>query len=213
MKQLKNSSLSPTKMPNSQATQSFMEQLKLGDSSTKSSGRGPAKKHSSSDEEIQGCDPGQTGMPSAFGTSLAKLEHLLSEKSSSNSSTPSKNKRFDILREHVAEIVSNMGYEGVPIVRIKNNKYLIGTEVQYLQQFGSLVVVLDKSNGQELAPLSQFLAENIIKEVQTIDNLMNYHDKSLTEVVEMLLVNNKASPDVVKSVERQVSLDRYEELQ
>ena len=69
-----------------------------------------------------------------------------------------------------------MGYEGMPIVRIKGNKYLIGTEVQYLQQIGSLVVVLDKHTGQEHAPLSQFLAENVIKEVQSIENHMSFHD-------------------------------------
>ena len=86
----------------------------------------------------------------------------------------------------MAEIVTNMGYDGIPIVRIKANKYLIGTEIQYLQQTGSLVVVLDKSNGQELAPLSQFLAENIVKEVQAIENHMNFHDKSFVETIEML---------------------------
>jgi len=47
-----------------------------------------------------------------------------------------------------------MGYDGIPIVLIKGNKYLIGTEIQYLQQIGSLVVVLDKQTGQELSPLS-----------------------------------------------------------
>ena len=79
-----------------------------------------------------------------------------------------------------------MGYDGVPIVRLKSNKYLIGTEVQYLQQVGSLVVVLDKSTGQEQSPLSQFLAENIIHEVQAVQNLMNFHEKSFVETIEML---------------------------
>ena len=40
-----------------------------------------------------------------------------------------KSSRHDQLRELVGEIVSNMGYDGIPIVRIKGNKYLIGTEV------------------------------------------------------------------------------------
>lgn len=44
-----------------------------------------------------------------------------------------KSTRHDQLRELVGEIVTNMGYDGIPIVRIKGNKYLIGTEVQYLQ--------------------------------------------------------------------------------
>ena len=52
---------------------------------------------------------------------------------SSKSTTPRKSSRHDQLRELVGEIVSNMGYDGIPIVRIKGNKYLIGTEVQYLQ--------------------------------------------------------------------------------
>ena len=113
----------------------------------------------------------------------------------------------------MGEIVTNMGYDGIPIVRIKANKYLIGTEIQYLQQTGSLVVVLDKSNGQELAPLSQFLAENIVKEVQAIENHMNFHDKSFVETIEMLASGHQASQDVVNSVKRQVSQDRYIELQ
>ena len=48
------------------------------------------------------------------------------------SSHQRKSSRHDQLRELVGEIVSNMGYDGIPIVRIKGNKYLIGTEVQYL---------------------------------------------------------------------------------
>ena len=51
-----------------------------------------------------------------------------SERSKGNT-TPRKSSRHDALRELVGEIVSNMGYEGIPIVRIKGNKYLIGTEV------------------------------------------------------------------------------------
>ena len=106
-----------------------------------------------------------------------------------------------------------MGYDGIPIVRIKGNKYLIGTEVQYLQQIGSLVVVLDKSTGQEQSPLSQFLAENIIREVSAIENYMNFHEKSFLETIEMLVAGFQASPEVVRSVKRQVSQDRYIELQ
>ena len=83
-----------------------------------------------------------------------------------------------------------MGYDGIPIVRIKGNKYLIGSEVQYLQQMGSLVVVLDKVSGQEKSPLSQLLAENIIKEVETIQNLMSFHNKNFVETVEMLVANH-----------------------
>ena len=30
--------------------------------------------------------------------------------------------------EIIEEIVTNMGYEGLPLVRIKGNKYLIGTK-------------------------------------------------------------------------------------
>ena len=40
-----------------------------------------------------------------------------------------KSSRHDQLRELVGEIVTNMGYDGIPIVRIKGNKYLIGTEI------------------------------------------------------------------------------------
>ena len=112
----------------------------------------------------------------------------------------------------MGEIVTNMGYDGIPIVRIKANKYLIGSEVQYLQQIGSLVVVLDKNSGQEQSPLSQFLAENVIHEVQAVQNLMNFHEKSLVQTIEMLLGKHKASQDVVNSVKRQVSQDRYIEL-
>lgn len=83
-----------------------------------------------------------------------------------------------------------MGYDGIPIVRIKGNKYLIGTEVQYLQQIGSLVVVLDKQTGQEMSPLSQFLAENIIKEVNLIESHMNFHDKSFIETIEMMVAGH-----------------------
>ena len=116
-----------------------------------------------------------------------------------------KSSRHDQLRELVGEIVTNMGYDGIPIVRIKGNKYLIGTDIQYLQQTGSLVVVLDKATGQELAPLSQFLAENIVKEVQAIEKHMNFHDKSLLETIEMLVAGHQASRDVINSVKRQVS--------
>mmetsp|Transcript_17355 Transcript_17355/g.21892 ORF Transcript_17355/g.21892 Transcript_17355/m.21892 type:complete len:87 (+) Transcript_17355:590-850(+) len=86
-----------------------------------------------------------------------------------------------------------MGYDGMPIVRIRANKYLIGTEVQYLQQIGSLVVVLDKSTGQEQSPLSQFLAENVIHEVQAVQNLMSFHDKNLVQTIEMLVAKHSAS--------------------
>lgn len=106
---------------------------------------------------------------------------------SDSSGRTRKSSRFDQLRELVGDIVSNMGYDGIPIVRIKGNKYLIGTEVQYLQQIGSLVVVLDKQTGQEQSPLSQFLAENILKEVNAIENHMNFHDKSYIETIEMLV--------------------------
>lgn len=37
-----------------------------------------------------------------------------------------------------------MGYEGIPVIRIKGNKYLIGTKVQYLQQHGNLVIIQDQ---------------------------------------------------------------------
>ena len=131
----------------------------------------------------------------------------------SGRNTPKKPSRFDQLRELVADIVSNMGYDGIPIVRIKGNKYLIGSEVQYLQQIGSLVVVLDKATGQEQAPLSQFLAENIIKEVNALENYMNFHDKSFIETIEVLVANQGAPQDVINSVKRQVSQDRYIELQ
>ena len=67
---------------------------------------------------------------------------------------------------------------------------------------GSLIVVLDKQTGQELAPLSQFLAENIIKEVQAIENHMNFHDKSFVETIEMLVAGHQGSRDVVNSVKR-----------
>ena len=72
--------------------------------------------------------------------------------------------------------------------------------------------MLDKTNGQELAPLSQFLAENILKEVNAIENHMNFHDKSFVETIEMLVAGHSASKDVVNSVKRQVSHDRYIEL-
>lgn len=41
---------------------------------------------------------------------------------------------------------------------------------------------------------------------------MNFHDKSFLETIEMLVSGNKASQDVVNSVKRQVSQDRYIEL-
>lgn len=75
------------------------------------------------------------------------------------------------------------------------------------------MVVLDKATGQELAPLSQFLAENIVKEVQAIENHMNFHDKGFVEIIEMLVKGHNASQDVVNSVKRQVCQDRYIELQ
>ena len=75
------------------------------------------------------------------------------------------------------------------------------------------MVVLDKTTGQELAPLSQFLAENIIKEVNAIENHMNFHDKTLIETIEVLVRGYNAGQDVVNSVKRQVSQDRYIELQ
>ena len=74
-------------------------------------------------------------------------------------------------------------------------------------------MVLDKSTGQELAPLSQFLAENIVKEVQAIERRMNFHDKSFVETIEKIVSDFQASQDVVNSVKRQVSQARYIELQ
>ena len=73
--------------------------------------------------------------------------------------------------------------------------------------------MLDKSTGQEQSPLSQFLAENIVKEVQAIENHMNFHDKGFVEAMEMLVQGHNASQDVVNSVKRQVCQDRYTELQ
>ena len=62
--------------------------------------------------------------------------------------------------------------------------------------------MLDKSTGQELAPLSQFLAENIVKEVQAIERRMNFHDKSFVETIEKIVSDFQASQDVVNSVKR-----------
>ena len=45
------------------------------------------------------------------------------------------------MKEIIHEIVSNMGYDGLPLIRIKGNKFLIGTRAQYLLQIGSLIVV------------------------------------------------------------------------
>lgn len=52
------------------------------------------------------------------------------------------------------QIVSNMGYDGIPVIRIKGNKYLIGAKVQYLQQHGNLVIVQDKEDSNNQTPLS-----------------------------------------------------------
>ena len=52
----------------------------------------------------------------------------------------------------------------------------------------------------------------MIHEVQAVQNLMNFHEKSLVQTIEMLLGKHKASQDVVNSVKRQVSQDRYIEL-
>lgn len=65
----------------------------------------------------------------------------------------------------------------------------------------------------ELSPLSQFLAENIVKEVQAIESHMNFHDKSFVETVEMLVAGHQASREIINSVKRQVNHDRYIELQ
>lgn len=47
----------------------------------------------------------------------------------SNGSRKSSSTRHEKLAECVNDIVTNMGYDGIPIVRIKGNKYLIGSEV------------------------------------------------------------------------------------
>ena len=65
----------------------------------------------------------------------------------------------------------------------------------------------------ELSPLSQFLAENIVKEVQAIESHMNFHDKSFVETIEMLVAGHQASREIINSVKRQVNHDRYIELQ
>ena len=72
---------------------------------------------------------------------------------------------------------------------------------------------MDKATGTELSPLSQFLAENIVKEVQAIESHMNFHDKSFVETVEMLVAGHQASREIINSVKRQVNHDRYIELQ
>ena len=72
---------------------------------------------------------------------------------------------------------------------------------------------MDKATGMELSPLSQFLAENIVKEVQAIESHMNFHDKSFVETVEMLVAGHQASREIINSVKRQVNHDRYIELQ
>lgn len=92
-------------------------------------------KKQATENNMQGSDTGQGMMANQLGMcrSQRSEHHLLSDFSGSKSSnTPRKNNKHDLLRELVAEIVTNMGYEGIPIVRIKSNKYLIGTEVQYL---------------------------------------------------------------------------------
>ena len=105
-----------------------------------------------------------------------------------------------------------MGYDGIPLIRIKGNKYLVGTKVQYLQQHGNLVIVQDKEDSSNQTPLSQFLAENIVKEMKQLDNLMQFHDKSFVQTVELLVQGHKAPKDVVAGVARQISEDRYHEL-
>ena len=80
-----------------------------------------------------------------------------------------------------------MGYEGIPVIRIKGNKYLIGTKVQYLQQHGNLVIIQDQHDSNNQTPLSQFLADSVVKEVKQLENLMQYHDKSLVQTVELLV--------------------------
>ena len=122
------------------------------------------------DDEMQGGDAGGSNSKSSKQSSQlggGRSHRSRGSEVSGSSGKPygRKSSRHDQLRELVGEIVTNMGYDGIPIVRIKGNKYLIGTEIQYLQQTGSLVVVLDKATGSELSPLSQFLAENIVKEV------------------------------------------------
>ena len=67
---------------------------------------------------------------------LSRRQHSdISDVSSNGMKSPlgRKSTRHDQLRELVGEIVTNMGYDGIPIVRIKGNKYVIGTEIQYLQ--------------------------------------------------------------------------------
>ena len=46
-----------------------------------------------------------------------------------------------------------------------------------------------------------------------MQNLMNFHEKTLVQTIEMLLAKHKSSQDVINSVKRQVSQDRYIELQ
>ena len=53
----------------------------------------------------------------------------------------------------------------------------------------------------------------MIHEVQAVQNLMNFHEKTLVQTIEMLLAKHKSSQDVINSVKRQVSQDRYIELQ
>ena len=159
------------------------------------------------DDEMQGGDAGGSNSKSSKQSSQkggGRSHRSRGSEVSGSSGKPygRKSSRHDQLRELVGEIVTNMGYDGIPIVRIKGNKYLIGTEIQYLQQTGSLVVVLDKATGSELSPLSQFLAENIVKEVQAIESHMNFHDKSFVETVEMLVAGHQASREIINSVKR-----------
>ena len=109
--------------------------------------------------------------------------------------------------------MSNMGYDGIPIVKIIKNKYLIGAKVQYLTQHGNLIVVQDRHSLEDSqTPLSQFLADNIVREVRQIENLMQIHSKGLVETVQVMLKGHRAPAEIIESVQRQVDEDRFYEL-
>ena len=48
--------------------------------------------------------------------------------------------------------------------------------------------------------------------MKQLENLMQFHDKSFVQTVELLVQGHKAPKDVVKNVSRDISQDRYLEL-